>query len=63
MRRREHQGVKGSGLGLFIVKNVAQKHDGDAWVESVEGQGSTFNIKIPLDGPNLIGAGAESKKS
>ncbi|MBC7869249.1 MAG: HAMP domain-containing histidine kinase [Chitinophagaceae bacterium] len=52
--RREHKKVKGSGLGLFIVRSVAQRHGGQAWVESVEGQGSTFFISIPLDSANSI---------
>jgi PAS domain S-box-containing protein len=54
VRRREHNAVKGSGLGLYIVKNLAQKHGGDAWVESKEGQGSTFSIRIPIEGANLV---------
>jgi len=54
LHRQEWKQVKGSGLGLFIVKNVAQRHGGDAWVESVEGQGSTFALAIPLNGPNLL---------
>ncbi len=58
VRRREHQAIKGNGLGLFIVKSVAQKHGGDAWIESKEGEGSTFAIRVPLEGPNLIGAEA-----
>ncbi len=53
--RKEWKRLKGSGLGLFIVKNVAQRHGGDAWVESSEGQGSTFFISIPLEGANLVG--------
>jgi signal transduction histidine kinase len=53
--RKEWKRLKGSGLGLFIVKNVAQRHGGDAWVESAEGQGSTFFISIPLEGANLVG--------
>jgi signal transduction histidine kinase len=61
VRRREHQTIKGNGLGLFIVKSVAQKHGGDAWVESAEGQGSSFAIRIPLEGANLLGA--ESKRA
>jgi signal transduction histidine kinase len=61
VRRREHQTVKGSGLGLFIVKSVAQRHGGDAWVTSKEEQGSTFFIRIPLEPPNLFGA--DSKKA
>jgi PAS domain S-box-containing protein len=58
IRRREHQTVKGSGLGLFIVKSLAQRHGGDAWVESKEGEGSKFSIRIPLEGANLVGADA-----
>jgi signal transduction histidine kinase len=54
--RQEHKKVKGSGLGLFIVRSVARRHGGDAWVESVEGSGSTFNIGIPLKGSNLVGS-------
>jgi signal transduction histidine kinase len=57
VHRKEWKQVKGSGLGLFIVKNVAQRHGGDAWVESVEGEGSTFYMTIPLEGPNLLGGG------
>jgi signal transduction histidine kinase len=52
--REEHKKIKGSGLGLFIVRSVAQRHGGDAWVESKEGEGSTFFLGIPLDGTNLI---------
>ncbi len=55
IHRREWKQVKGSGLGLFIVKNVAQRHGGDAWVESTEGEGSTFYMTIPLNGVNLLG--------
>ena len=58
IRRREHNRVKGSGLGLFIVRSVARHHNGDAFVESVEGEGSTFGIRIPLAGENLPGGSA-----
>ncbi len=57
--RQEHKKIKGSGLGLFIVRSVAQRHGGDAWVESDEGQGSTFNIGIPLRGANLVGSSGD----
>jgi signal transduction histidine kinase len=53
--RPDHKAIRGSGLGLFIVKNVAQQHGGDAIVESIEGQGSVFQIVIPLTGSNMIG--------
>jgi signal transduction histidine kinase len=52
--RKEHKKVKGSGLGLFIVRSVAQHHGGEAWLESKEGQGTTFYFSVPLEGANLI---------
>ncbi|PJF41625.1 MAG: sensor histidine kinase [Chloroflexi bacterium] len=52
--RKEHKKIKGTGLGLFIVRSVAQRHGGDAWAASKEGKGSTFYISIPLEGDNLI---------
>lgn len=54
--RNEHKKIKGSGLGLFIVRSVAQRHGGTAWVESVEGEGSTFFISIPMYESNHAGA-------
>lgn len=57
--RQEHKKIKGSGLGLFIVRSVAQRHGGDAWVESALGEGSTFYMRIPLDGANLVSAAAQ----
>jgi signal transduction histidine kinase len=37
----------GTGLGLSIAKQVIERHDGKIWVESEEGKGSTFYIKLP----------------
>ncbi len=37
----------GTGIGLAIVKKSAELMDGEVWVESVEGEGSTFCVRIP----------------
>jgi len=52
VRKKENIKVKGSGLGLTIVKGVAQRHGGDAWVESAPGEGAKFYLSIEAVPPN-----------
>lgn len=38
---------EGRGLGLTVAKQISTLHDGNIWVESEEGKGSTFNVLFP----------------
>jgi len=42
------QHVQGTGLGLWLSREIARMHDGDLTVQSAAGTGSTFVLKVPL---------------
>jgi two-component system phosphate regulon sensor histidine kinase PhoR len=42
--------IRGSGIGLALVRHIARAHHGDVEVSSAPGKGSTFSIWIPIDG-------------
>jgi two-component system sensor histidine kinase FlrB len=40
--------ARGTGLGLAVVRAIAEAHSGKAWVKSIPGYGSRFGIRLPL---------------
>ncbi|MGA3187919.1 MAG: ATP-binding protein [Bryobacteraceae bacterium] len=41
-------GVPGSGLGLYIAREILRTHGGDLWIESEPGEGSEFCVGLPI---------------
>jgi two-component system phosphate regulon sensor histidine kinase PhoR len=49
-RSTHNQRIRGSGIGLALVKHIAEAHGGDAWVEDSAGSGACFIISLRKDG-------------
>jgi signal transduction histidine kinase len=51
-RVRSEKTVTGSGLGLYICKQIIQAHRGKIWAESAPGEGTSFFIQLPINPAN-----------
>ena len=41
--------AQGAGLGLAVVRAVAEAHDGETWVANIIGKGTVFTLRIPVE--------------
>ena len=41
--------ASGQGMGLTLVQRIVERHGGEMWVESTEGEGSTFFVRLPSE--------------
>lgn len=46
----DEERIRGAGLGLALAKRIIEGHDGDIWLESEVGVGSTFTFSLPIQG-------------
>ena len=44
----QHSLIGGMGIGLYVVQEIVHLHHGRVDVASVEGEGSTFTVRLPL---------------
>ena len=51
LRNANTQRKRGSGVGLFTVRNIAELHHGRAWAESEPGTSATFHLSFPATPP------------
>ena len=60
-----HSEERGTGLGMCVVKNIVEAHDGKLTYTSEKGKGTTFRIACPLrgSGSGSLGSGGHGTRS
>ena len=46
-------GIKGTGIGLFLIRTFVELHDGTITARSELGKGSAFTVRLPISGPKV----------
>ena len=49
-RNKSRRGGGGTGLGLYIVKQIVEAHGGEVTVASIEGVGTSMVVRLPVKG-------------
>ena len=60
-RARTSTGIAGTGLGLYLIKQLVEMHGGTIRVESTEGEGSCFTLCLPVEGAGAAASGREDR--
>ncbi|MEL6308617.1 MAG: HAMP domain-containing sensor histidine kinase, partial [Chloroflexota bacterium] len=50
----KHANIEGNGFGLFYIRNMVQRIDGDIWFESKEGIGTRFYVSLPKTSERVL---------
>ncbi len=50
----EVKDLSGAGIGLSLVREIARMHGGTIWFDSVHGEGSTFNLDLPVTAVSFV---------
>ncbi|MEM9325869.1 MAG: ATP-binding protein, partial [Bacteroidota bacterium] len=54
VKNKNSDQTNGTGIGLALVKELVELHNGQIWVESVKGQGTRFTVELNLDNSHQV---------
>lgn len=61
LEEKDRSSISGSGLGLYVSREIVRQHAGRMWVESREGKGSRFYFTLPFESAEKIADLEESE--